>query len=61
MTDLFSLHVVDSPECICRSDVKYSEHFLFECPLYYVQRQDMMRKLNNMNIEYIEIETAIWM
>ena len=48
--DLFSLHVVDSPECICGNDVEDSEHFLFECPLYYVQKQELIWKLNNMNI-----------
>ena len=57
--DLFSLHVVDSPECICRNDVEDSEYFLVECQLYYVQNQEMMRKLNNMNIEYIEIKTLL--
>ena len=59
--DLFSLHVVDSTEHICGNDVEDSAHFKFECPLSYVQKQEMMRKLNNMNIKYMEIETAIWM
>ena len=49
--------MVDSPECICRNDVEDSEHFCIDCPLYYVKRQEMMRKLNNMNINNIERET----
>ena len=53
--DLFSLDVVDSLECICENDVEDCEQHLFECPLYFVQRKEMMRKLNNLNTEDIEI------
>ena len=57
--DLFVLNVVNSPECIYGHDVEDSEHFLFECPLYYVQMEEKMRKLNNINTEYTEIETLL--
>ena len=29
--DLYSLHVVDSLECICGNDVDDSEHFWYAC------------------------------
>ena len=43
-------HVVDSLQCICRQDIEESEHFLSNGPLYLIQWQDMLRKLNQLNI-----------
>ena len=60
ITDLFSLHAVDPPEYIFRNDVEDYYLFLFECTLYYVQRQETTKKLNNINVEYIKIEALLF-
>ena len=42
---LFSLHVVDTPACLCGSLYEDVDHYLFVCPLYNVNRQTMFRSL----------------
>ena len=44
---LVSLHVVDDPYCICNSGVEDNYHYFCECPLYFVQRQELIRSLND--------------
>ena len=43
-TDLFSLHVVDSPECICGNDVDDSEHFFLMPTLLCAKARDEKNK-----------------
>ena len=57
---LFSLRVVDSPQCICGYDVEGSEYFLLNCPLYLLQIQEMLQKLNKLNIANVELETMLF-
>ena len=45
---LFSLHVVDSPSCLCGFNYEDSEHFLLHCPLYNESRQRMFQVLNTL-------------
>ena len=33
-----SLHVIDSPACVCSHREEDTAHFFLDCPLYYVQR-----------------------
>ena len=35
---LFSLHVVNSPACICSHKAEDTAHYFLDCPLYYTQR-----------------------
>ena len=35
---LFSLHVVDSPKCVCGCAVEDTSHFLMKCPLYHIDK-----------------------
>ena len=35
---LHSLHVIDSPACVCSHRVEDTVHFFLDYPLYYVQR-----------------------
>ena len=44
---LYSLHVVDSPACICGNDYEDSSHFLLACPLFLDIRRNMMLILGN--------------
>ena len=34
---LFSLHVVNSPACICSHKAEDTTHYFLDCPLYYTQ------------------------
>ena len=42
---LFSLHVVDSPACPCGHNFEDSSHYLFDCALYLVSRQNLLERL----------------
>ncbi len=42
---LFLLHVVDSPACSCGFNTEDSKHYLLNCPLYNVERQNMFHSL----------------
>ena len=35
---LHSLHVIDSPACVCSHSIEDTAHFFLYCPLYYTQR-----------------------
>ena len=39
---LFSLHVADSPQCICMSGIEDCFHYFFQCPLYNVERVKLL-------------------
>ncbi len=43
--DLFHLHVVDTPECICGHKIENSYHYFFDCPMYRIQRIKLMHDL----------------
>ena len=57
MLTFFLLHVVDSPKCIGGHEVEESEHFLLNCPLYLIQRQEMLQHLNQLNTVNVNLET----
>ena len=42
---LFSKNIVDSPYCDC-GEIEDSYHFIFQCPLYQEERQDMLNGLS---------------
>ena len=39
--DLFNMHVLDSPKCLCSHNVENAHHFFFDCPLYNIERLQM--------------------
>ena len=58
---LFSLHVIDSPGCICGHDIEDSDHFLLHCPLYLNIRQRMFQKLNSLvGIQDMNVKTLLY-
>ena len=38
---LYSLHVVNSPGCICSHTAEDAAHYFLDCPLYYAQRMTL--------------------
>ena len=59
--DLFSLHVIDSPACICGHHIEDSDHFLLHCPLYLNIRQRMFQTLNSLvRIQDINVKTMLY-
>lgn len=38
---LFSLHVIDSPNCLYCHKVENTQHFFFDCPKFFVQRKSL--------------------
>ena len=52
---LFQLHVTDTMQCPCGYDVEDSEHFLLHCPLYHIQRLEMIQTIVNVEIEADDI------
>ena len=51
---LFSLHVIDSPNCICSNQIENCEHFFFHCRLYHDYRKyfldNIVESLHRTNI-----------
>ena len=53
---LYSLHVVDDPHCHCNAEVEDSSHFFMQCPLYHVQRLELInsvQQLCNFNVNIL--------
>ena len=38
---LFSLHVIDSPHCVCMGGIEDCYHFFFTCPLFITERNKL--------------------
>ena len=45
------IHVVDNPDCMCGHLRENNKHFLLECPLYDVERAEMIAHLNDINFQ----------
>ena len=43
---LFFLHVVESPQCVCGSQIEDNNHFLLECPLFMTQRRILFQSFS---------------
>ena len=47
---LFSqLHVIDDPSCQCGSSRETVKHYLLECPLFVIERAEMLHSLQGIN------------
>ena len=59
--DLFSLHVIDSPQCPCGHFIEDVDHFFFNCPLYIVPRQHFINALTNIiEDDHIDTKTSLY-
>ena len=47
---LYDLNIINSSNCSCGHDFEDNYHYLFECPLFIVEREIMFTKLNLLNI-----------
>ena len=47
--DLFSLNIIEQPNCQCGNRFETATHFFLECPLYTACRGEMYQKLNALN------------
>ena len=57
---LFSLHVIDSPRCVCGFAVEDAEHFLLQCPLYHSDRQLLSKYLNDRGMYNFNVNTLLF-
>ena len=51
---LQSLHVIDSPVCVCSRSIEDTAHFFFYCPLYYTQKlalQNIVSRFTEFKLE----------
>ncbi len=45
------IHVVDSPDCACGHTRENNRHFLLDCPLYIIERNEMLNDLQILGFE----------
>ena len=60
MWHFFLLHVVDSHQCIVGHEVGVHKHFLLNCLPDLIQRQEMLEKLNQLNIANGNLEAMLF-
>ena len=54
-SDLYNMHVIDSPKCPCGFDTENAQHFFFSCPLYDFERMQMLNitgQITDVTIEH---------
>ena len=56
---LHSLHVINSPACLCSHSMEDTAHFFLYCPLYYTQRLSLQNIVSNTNIDNVDNITII--
>ena len=47
-------HIVQNPACACGFTKETSKHFIFECPLYYNERNILLQSLRDLNFTITE-------
>ena len=56
ISHLYSLHVVNSPACICAITAENTAHYVLDCPLYYAQRiilRDVVTRYTQFDIKIL--------
>ncbi len=57
---LYSLHVSESPACLCGHNVEDCSHYLLECPLYMIPRQKMLQSLaQHIDVQNLRLDTLL--
>ena len=52
-SDLFNINIIDNRNCSCGAEVENAEFYFFECPLYDVERDRLLKSLpQNYNITF---------
>ena len=55
---LHSLHVIDSPACVCSHREEDTTHFFLDCPLYYVERLALRNIV--LRFSHFRLETLLY-
>ena len=55
---LHSLHVIDSPACVCLYREEDTAHFFLDCPLYYIQRLALRNTV--LRFSHFRLETLLY-
>lgn len=53
---LYNMYIIESPKCPCGHYCEDSQHYLLDCPLYTISRQNLfikIRFLQNINLNYL--------
>lgn len=56
---LFSLHVMDSAACTCGFDLEDTNHYLFHCPLFTLERNILYNSFNDLDFQNLVINEEI--
>lgn len=49
-SDLFRCNLVDSEACVCGYQTESVYHYFFQCPIYVMQREQLMRSMSNIGL-----------
>ena len=55
--ELYGLHVIDDPVCVCSNHAENCEHFFFQCYLYTIQHVAFIARL--MELYSVDITTNL--
>ena len=58
-SDLFRCKIIDTCYCDCGYNIETVEHFFLVCPLYIVQRENLLQGMRNLNFE-ISVENILF-
>ena len=59
--DLYGVNIIPSPACSCGAPIEKADHYLFECPLYTNQRNNLFINLNRLQINDADVGVLIIM
>jgi hypothetical protein len=51
-THLYRIRIIADPVCVCMSDYETTDHILWQCPRFEVNRANLERKLNSIGIPF---------
>ena len=56
---LYHLHVLDSPSCQCGFNFEDESHYLLKCPLYILERNELLLNLQSIGINNIGLDLLL--
>jgi hypothetical protein len=56
---LYHLHVLDSPSCQCGFNFEDASHYLLKCPLYILERNELLLNLQSIGINNISVNLLL--
>ena len=49
------MNIIPSPACSCGAPIENADHYVFECPLYINQRNNLFINLNRLQINDADV------